>query len=101
MSGICIIPLLSDYNIKEVKFYTFKLKHKDNIEKEMFEVEKLDRTTIEILFSTVLSFTMMSKRMEYTGPIMYSYFNKCIMDDALEEWHSVTPHEEDQTIKFF
>ena len=101
MSGICIIPLLCDYDVKEVRFHTFKLKHKDNIEKEMFEVKKLDRTTIEILFNTVLSFTMMSKRMEFTGPMMYSYFDKCLMDNALEVWWSVIPHEEDQMVKNF
>ena len=101
MSGTCIIPLLRDYDVKDVKFHTFKLKHKDNIEKEMFEVEKSDRTTIEILFNTVLSFTMMMKRMEFTGPMMFSYFDKCLMDNALEEWHLVTPHEDDQTSENF
>ena len=101
MSGTCIILLLLDYNIKEVKFHTFKLKHKDNIEKELFEVEKLNGTTIEMLFNTVLLFTMMSKRMEFTGPMMYSYFNKCLMDNVLEEWRLVTLHEEDQTVENF
>ena len=101
MSGICIIPLLCDYDVKEVRFHTFKLKHKDNIEKEMFEVKKLDRTTIEILFNTVLSFTMMSKRMEFTGPMMYSNFNKYLMDNVLEVWRLVTPHEEAQMVKNF
>ena len=64
MSGICIISLLHDYEVKEVKFQTFKLKHKDNVKKETFEVEKLDGTTIEILFNTVFSFNTMAKRMD-------------------------------------
>ena len=33
--------------------------------------------------------------------MMYSYFNKCLMDNALEEWRAVTPHEEDQTEENF
>ena len=64
MSGICIIPLLHDYNVKEVKLHTFRIKHKDNIQKEMFVVEKSDGTTIKILFNAVLSFITMSKRLE-------------------------------------
>ena len=101
MSGICIISLLRDYKVKEVKFHTFKLKHKDNVEKETFKVEKSDGTTIEILFNTVLSFNTMAKRMEFTGPMMFSYFNKCLTDNALEEWRAVTPHEDNQTAENF
>ena len=101
MSGTCIIPLLRDYDVKDVKFHTFKLKHKDNIAKEMFEVEKLDGMTIEILFNTVLFFTIMSKKMEFTGPMMYPYFIKCLTDIVLEEWRSVTLHEEDQMVENF
>ena len=37
MSGSCIIPLLRDYDVKEVKSHTFKLKRDDNTEKETFE----------------------------------------------------------------
>ena len=32
---------------------------------------------------------------------MYSYFDMCLLDNALEEWHSVTPHEDDQMVKNF
>ena len=60
MSGSCVIPLLCDYDVKEVKLHTFKLKRDDNTEKETFDVEKSDGTTIEILFNTVLSFQTMS-----------------------------------------
>ena len=101
MSGICVIPLLCDYNVKEIKLHTFKLKHDDNTEKETFDVKKSDGATIEILFNTVLSFQTMSSRMEFTGAIMYSYFNMCLLDNALEEWHSVMPHDDDQAVKNF
>ena len=101
MSGICIISLLHDYNVKEVNFHTFKLKHKDNVKKETFEVEKLDGTTIEILFNTVLSFNTMAKRMELTGPMIISYFNKCLTDNALEEWRAVTQHKDNQMAENF
>ena len=101
MSGSCIIPLLHDYDVKEVKSHTFKLKRDDITEKETFDVEKLDGTTIEILFNTVLSFQTMSSKMEFTGAMMYSYFDKCLLDNALEEWRLVTPHDDDQTIENF
>ena len=101
MSGSCIIPLLRDYDVKEVKSHTFKLKRDDNTEKETFDVEKSDGTTIEILFNTVLSFQTMSSRMDFTGATMYSYFDKCLLDNALEEWRSVMPHEDDQTVENF
>ena len=32
---------------------------------------------------------------------MYSYFDKCLMNNALEEWRSVILHEEDQMVKNF
>ena len=101
MSGSCVIPLLRDYDVKEVKLQTFKLKHDDNMEKESFNVEKSDGPTIEILLNTVLSFHVMSSRLEFTGLTMYSYFDMCLLDNALEEWHSVTPHEDDQMVKNF
>ena len=34
--------------------------------------------------------------MNFTGAMMYLYFNKCLLDNVLEEWQTVTPHEEDQ-----
>ena len=37
--------------------------------------------------------------MGYSGPIMYSYFDKCLLNDALEEWQSIMPHEGDQTVE--
>jgi hypothetical protein len=37
--------------------------------------------------------------MKFTGLMMFSYFDKCLLDNALEEWHSVMPHEDDQTVK--
>jgi hypothetical protein len=43
----------------------------------------------------------MSSRMEFTGLMMYSYFDKCLLENALEEWHSVMPHEDDQTVENF
>ena len=49
MAGKSIIALLHDYNVKEVKTHTFKLKHDDNTEKETFDVEKADGTTIEVV----------------------------------------------------
>ena len=101
MSGSCVIPLLRDYDVKEIKLHIFKLKCDDITEKETFDVEKLDGTTIEILFNTVLSFQTMSSRMDFTGAMMYSYFDKCLLDNALEEWRSVTPHEDDQTVENF
>ena len=101
MSSNSIIHLLCDYDVKEVKTHTFKLKHNDNTEKETFDMEKSDGTTIEVLFNTVLSFQTMSSRMNFTGTMMYSYFNKCLMDNALEEWQLVTPHEDNLTPENF
>ena len=92
MAGIGIITLIRDYDVKDVKSHTFKLKHDDNVEKETFNVEKSDGTIVEVLFNTVLSFQTMSSRMNFTGTMMFSYFNKCLMDNALEEWQAVTPH---------
>ena len=81
--------------------HTFKLKCDDNTEKETFDFKKSHGTTIEILFNTVLLLQTMTSRMEFTGSIMFSYFNKCLLDNALEEWCSVTLHEDDQTVKNF
>ena len=66
---------------------------------ETFNVKK--STTVETLFNTVLSIHTMSSRMEFTGLMMYSYFDKCLLHNALEEWHSVMPHDDDQTVKNF
>ena len=98
MSSILIVTLLHDYEVKDVKALTFKLRHEDNEEKESYDVEKSDSMTIEMLFNTVLSFQTMSTRMVFTGPLMYSYFGKCLPDNTLEEWHSITPHQDNQTI---
>jgi hypothetical protein len=48
MSGSCVIHLLHDYDVKEVKLLTFKLKCDDITKKETFDVKKSDGTTIEI-----------------------------------------------------
>jgi hypothetical protein len=101
MSGSCVIPLPCDYNVKEVKLTTFKLKHDDNTEKETFNDKKFDGTTIDSLFNTMLSFQTMYSRMEFTDPMMFSYFDKCFLDHALEEWCSVTTHEDYQRVKNF
>ena len=92
MSGSCVIPLLRDYNFKEVKLHTFKLKRDDITEKETFDVGKSDGTAIEILFNTVLLFQTMSTKMEFIGSMIFSYFNNCLLDNALEEWCLFTPH---------
>ena len=63
----------------------FKLKHKDSLEKETFEVEKSDGITFETLFNTALLFNTMSSRMDFTGLMMFSYFNKSLLDNALDE----------------
>ena len=101
MSGIGIITLIRDYDVKDVKSHTFKLKYDENLEKETFNVEKSDGTIVEVLFNTVLSFQTMSSRMNFTGTMMFSYFNKCLMDDVLEEWRLVTLHEDDPTTENF
>jgi hypothetical protein len=41
MSGSCVIPLLHDYDVKEVKSHMFKLKCDDNTGKETFDVKNL------------------------------------------------------------
>ena len=81
--------------------HIFKLKCDNNTEKETFDVKKSDGATFEILFNTVLLFQTMSSRMEFTCVMMYSYVDKCLLDNALEEWQSVMPHEDDQTVKNF
>jgi chemotaxis receptor (MCP) glutamine deamidase CheD len=62
MSGSCVIPLLHDYDVKVAKLHTFKLKCDDNTEKETFDINKSDGTTIEILFNTVLLRQTMTSR---------------------------------------
>jgi hypothetical protein len=76
MSSILIVPLICDYDVKGVEIQTFKLKHEDNEQKETFEVEKPVSTAIEMLFTTVLSFQTKSSSMTFTGPLMFSYFDK-------------------------
>ena len=77
MSSILIVSLLCEYEVKDVKIHTFKHKHEDNGEKETFDIEKSDGTTVEMLFLTILSFQTMSTTMAFTGPLLYSYFDKC------------------------
>ena len=76
MSSILIVPFLCDYDVKGVQIQTFKLKHEDNEEKETFEVEKSVSTAIKMLFNTVLSFQTKFSSMPFTGPLMFSYFDK-------------------------
>ena len=39
--------------------------------------------------------------MNFTGTLMFLYFNKCLIDNTLEEWRSITPHKDDQTVENF
>ena len=39
--------------------------------------------------------------MNFTGAMLYLHFNKCLLDNALEKWRAVTPHEEDHTEENF
>ena len=43
----------------------------------------------------------MSNQMELTGSLMFSYFDKGLADNTLEEWHSVMPHSDNQTTETF
>jgi hypothetical protein len=47
MLRICIVLLQQDYEIKDIKVQTFKLKHDGTSEIETFDVEKSDGTIIE------------------------------------------------------
>ena len=62
-------------------------------QKTTHSMSKSDGTTFEILFNTVLLFQTKSSRMEFRGPMMFLYFYKCLLDNAMEEWHSIMPHE--------
>ena len=78
----CVILLLCDYHVKEVNIHTFKLKHSDNLKKESFDVEKSDGKQSKC-HVTLCSHSSM---MVFTGPMMYSYFDMCLLDNALEVW---------------
>lgn len=99
MPSVCIILLLYDYSVKVKKFHTFKFKHKDKIEKEEFKVKKFGGTTIEILLNTVWSFNAMTMRTKFTKLMMCSYFEKCLMGNALKEYHLVTLYKNEQIEK--
>ena len=43
----------------------------------------------------------MFSRIEFTGPMLFSYFNKCLLDYAPDVWWSVMLHKDDPTIKNF
>ena len=101
MSSNSIVPLQWDYEINDIKVQMFKLKHDGIGEKDTFDAEKSDGTIIEVLFNTILSFKTMPSQMELTGSLMFPYFDKCLADNALEEWHSVMPHSDNQTTKTF
>ena len=100
MSGIGSIVLICDFNVKDVKSHTL-VQALQQCCIRIMDIEKSDGTIMEVLFNTVLSFQTMSLRMNFTGTMMFSYFNKCLMDNTLEEWRSVTPHEDDQTVETF
>ena len=80
-----------------------KLKCDDNLEKETFDVENSEKTMFEILFNTALLFNTMLLTIDLTGSILYSYFDKCLLDNVLDkwQWQWLTPHEDNQTIKNF
>ena len=101
MSSISIVSLLREYKVKDVNIHAYKFTHEDNEEKETFDIEKSDGMTIEMLFLTILSFQTMSTRMTFIGLLSYSYFNKCLTDNAPEEWRSVTPYQDDQALENF
>ena len=54
-----------------------------------------------MLFNTVFPCQTMSTTMAITGLLRQSYFDKCLTDNAHEEWLPVTLHQDDQTIKKF
>ena len=101
MLGSCIIPLIHNYDVKEVKLHLFKHKCDDNLGNKTFDVEKCDRTMFKILFNTALLFDTMLLRMDITGSMMYSYFDKCLLDNVIDTWQLVTPHKDNQTIENF
>ena len=85
MSSILIVPYIHDFEVKVVRVHTIKLKHKCE-EKETIDVEKFDSTTIKMCYNIVLSFQTMPTRMAFTGALMFPYFDKCLTDNAFEEW---------------
>ena len=70
--------------LRDAKVHTFKHKHGSNEEYDS-DVEKSDGMTIKMLSNTVLSFQTMSTRISLTGLLIYSYFDKCLTDNAIEE----------------
>jgi hypothetical protein len=36
---------------------------------------------------------------EFTCAMMFSYFNKCLLDNALEDWWLLMPNDNDQAVK--
>jgi hypothetical protein len=100
ISSILIISLLCDNEIKDVKIHTFKLKHEYNEEEDLM-LKNHSVVTIEMKCNTALSPQTMSTRMAFTGPLMFSYVSKCLTDNDLEDWQSVTLHQHNQTIENF
>ena len=62
-----------------MNIHTFKLKHSDNLKKESFDVEKSDGKQSKC-HVTLCSHSSM---MVFTGPMMYSYFDMCLLENAL------------------
>jgi hypothetical protein len=56
---------------------------------------------VEVMFNTILSFKTMSNQMELTGSLMFSYFDRCLADNALGEWHSIRLYSDNQTAENF
>ena len=54
-----------------------------------------------MLFHNIFSFQAMSSRTEFSSHMMYSFFDKCLLENALKGWQPVMPHEVDQRVQNF
>ena len=80
--------------VNSLKMKQQESQHDGTDKKGTFNNGKLDDTTIEVILNTILSFITMSNQMELTDHLMLSFFNfnDFLVDSALKELHSVTPH---------
>ena len=39
--------------------------------------------------------------MNFAGSMLYSYFDKCHLDNTLDKWQLITPHKEHLTVENF
>jgi hypothetical protein len=53
-----------------------------------------------MIFHNIFSFQAMSSSIEFTSPMMYSFFDKCLLNNALKGWQPVMPHV-DQRVENF